>query len=107
MWPIVTQPRLLREAPAEVRFVLGDRHYNTPELHENWDQADRLLVTTKYGRYPHTEAGVQVRRLFHKRRSIAMENFSEHFTGLFDGHGQVPDLSPHRYTTLRASSHLC
>ena len=26
-------PHLLREVPAEVRFVLGDRHYNTPDLH--------------------------------------------------------------------------
>jgi hypothetical protein len=83
-------PALLREVPAEVRFVLGDRHYNTPELHENCDQADRVLVTTKYGRYPHTDDGVEVRRVFHKLRSIAMENFNEHFKGIFDGHGQVP-----------------
>ena len=83
-------PALLREVPAEVRFVLGDRHYNTPELREDCDQADRLLVTTKYGRYPHTDAGVEVRRIFHKLRSLAMENFNEHFKGIFDGHGQVP-----------------
>ena len=83
-------PGLLREVPAEVRFVLGDRHYNTPELRENCDQADRLLVTTKYGRYPHTDDGVQVRRIFHKLRSIAMENFNELIFGIFDGHGQVP-----------------
>jgi hypothetical protein len=83
-------PELLREVPAEVRFVLGDRHYNTPDLHENCEQADRLLVTTKYGRYPHTDDGVEVRRIFHKLRSIAMENFNEHFKGIFDGHGQVP-----------------
>src|SRR5947208_5756382 len=48
-------PELLREVPAEVRFILGDRHYNTPELHEICAQDDRLLVTTKYGRYPHTD----------------------------------------------------
>jgi len=83
-------PALLREVPAEVRFVLGDRHYNTPELHENCDQADRLLVTTKYGCSPHTDDGVEVRRLVHKLRSIAMENFNEHFKGIFDAHGQVP-----------------
>jgi len=83
-------PTLLREVPAAVRFVLGDRHYNTPDLHELGDLAGRLLVTTKYGRYPHTDAGVEVRRLFHKLRSIAMENFNEHFKGIFDGHGQVP-----------------
>jgi hypothetical protein len=75
-------PELLREVPAEVRFVLGDRHYNTPELHETCKQADRVLVTTKYGRYPHTDDGVEVRRVFHMLRSIAMENFNEHFKGL-------------------------
>jgi len=83
-------PALLREVPAEVRFVLGDRHYNTPDLHEECEQADRLLVATQYGRYPHTDDGVEVRRVFHKLRSIAMENFNEHFKGIFDGHGQVP-----------------
>ncbi len=83
-------PLLLQEVPAKVRFVLGDRHYNTPELHELCERDDRLLVTTKYGRYPHTDEGVEVRRIFHKLRSIAMENFNEHFKGIFDGHGQVP-----------------
>jgi hypothetical protein len=83
-------PALLSEVPAEVRFVLGDRHYNTPDLHECCEQAGRLLVTTKYGRYPHTDDGVEVRRVFHKLRSVAMENFNEHFKGIFDGHGQVP-----------------
>jgi hypothetical protein len=67
-------PALLSEVPADVRFVLGDRHYNTPELHTNCDQMDRLLVTTKYGRYPHSDDGVEARRLFHKLRSTAMEN---------------------------------
>ena len=33
---------------------------------------------------------MEVRRIFHKLRSIAMENFNEHFKGIFDGHGQVP-----------------
>lgn len=83
-------PELLREVPAEVRFVLGDRHYNTPELRETCEQDDRLLVATKYGSYPHTDDGVEVRRIFHKLRSLSIENFNEHFKGIFDGHGQVP-----------------
>src|SRR5436305_12881687 len=62
-------PALLREVPAEVRFVLGDRHYNTPDLHAFCEQADRLLVATKYGRYPHTDDGVEVRRVSHTLRS--------------------------------------
>jgi hypothetical protein len=75
-------PALLREVPTEVRFVLGDRHYNTPDLHAFCTQVDRLLVTTRYGRYPHIDEGVEVRRVFHKLRSRAMENFNEHFKGL-------------------------
>lgn len=83
-------PALLREVPADVRFILGDRHYNTPDLHELCERDNRLLVTTNYGRYPHTDDGVEVRRIFHKLRSVAIENFNEHFKGIFDGHGQVP-----------------
>jgi len=83
-------PELLREVPVEVRFVLGDRHYNTPELRALCEQDDRLLVASQYGRYPHTDEGVEVRRIFHKLRSVAIENLNEHFKSIFDGHGQVP-----------------
>jgi len=99
-------PDLLREGPSEVRFVLGDLHYNTPDLHSLCEQDERLLVTTKYGRYPHTDDGVEVRRIFHTHRSLAMENFHEHFKGIFDGHGQVPDLWLTRHPTLRVRSYL-
>ena len=94
-------PELLQEVPAEVRFVLGDRHYNVPELWCFCQQQNRFLVATHYGRYPHTDAGVEVRRIFHKLRSAAIENFNEHFKGIFDGHGQVPDLWVDRDPTLR------
>ena len=42
------------------------------------------------GAYPHTDDGAHVRSLLHKTRSIAIENFNEHFKGIFDGHGPVP-----------------
>jgi hypothetical protein len=100
-------PALPSRVPAEVRFVLGDRHYNTPDLHECCEQADRLKVPTKYGRYPHTDDGVEVRRVFHKLRSVAMENFNELIFGIFDGHGQVPDLWLARYPTLCFGGDLC
>ena len=83
-------PALLRELPAAARFVLGDLHYNAPNVQESCDQTGRILVTTQYGPYPHTGDGVEVRRLFHKLRSLAIENFNEQFKGIFDGHGQVP-----------------
>lgn len=83
-------PALIYELPPDARFVLGDLHYNAPNVREVCEQTGRLLVTTEYGPYPHTDAGVEVRRIFHKLRSLAIENFNEHFKGIFDGHGQVP-----------------
>ena len=83
-------PRLLADLPAEVRFVLGDRHYNAPEVRAACDRSGRALVTSQYGRYPHSGAGVEVRRVFHKLRSTAIENFNEQFKGIFDAHGPVP-----------------
>ena len=81
---------LIPELPEEVRFVLGDRHYNAPNVHQLCEESERILVTTKYGKYPHTDDGVEVRRIFHKLRSLAIENFNEQFKGIFDIHGQVP-----------------
>ena len=81
---------LLPELPIEARFVLGDRHYNAPNVRQACEQTGRLLVATHYGAYPHTDVGVEVRRIFHKLRSLAIENFNEHFKGIFAAHGQVP-----------------
>ncbi len=83
-------PDLLCRIPAEVRFVLGDKHYNDSALHDLSAEDNRCLVTTQSGRYPHTDDGVEVRRIFHKLRSTAIENFNEQFKGIFDGHQQVP-----------------
>lgn len=70
--------------------MLGDRHYNTPELRDQCDEDGRILITSRYGRYPHTDDGVEVRRIFHKLRSLTNENLNEQFKGIFDAHGQVP-----------------
>jgi hypothetical protein len=86
-------PALLRELPAEARFVLGNLHYNAPNAQECCNQARRILATTRYGPNPHTGDGVEVRRMFHKVRSTVIENFDEQFKGIFDGHGQVPTKS--------------
>jgi hypothetical protein len=85
-----TAPRLLKVLPPTVRFVLGDTNYQDPALHQACATADRLLVATRRGRYPHTDDGVEVRRVFHKLRSLAIENFNEQFKGIFDVHGSVP-----------------
>jgi hypothetical protein len=81
---------LLDELPLDARYVLGDLHYNAPNVQDACDRAGRTLVTTRYGPYPHTDDGVDVRRVFHKLRSAAIENFNEHFKGIFDCHGAVP-----------------
>ncbi len=83
-------PELLCRIPAEVRFVLSDQHYNTPELHELCAEDERCLVTTQRGGYPHRDEGVEVRRILHKLRSSTIETFNEQFKGMFDGHAQVP-----------------
>ncbi len=83
-------PQLLEDLPAEARFVLGDRHYNAPEVRAVCDRTDRVLVTSQYGRYPHTDDGVEVRRVLHKLRSLAIENFNGQFKGIFDVQGAVP-----------------
>jgi hypothetical protein len=83
-------PRLLDEVSLDARFVLGDTHYNDPAVREHCFGAGRLLVATRRGAYPHTDDGVEVRRVFHKLRSLAIENFNGQFKGIFDAHGSVP-----------------
>jgi transposase len=83
-------PALLATLPEEVSAVLGDQHYNDPALVALVARAGQLLITTKRGAYPHTDDGVEVRRLFHQLRSHAIENFNGQFKALFDCGGAVP-----------------
>ena len=55
-------------------MVLGDTHDNDPVVRDHCAGTGRLLVATRRGRYPHTDPGVEVRRVFHKLRSVAIEN---------------------------------
>ena len=81
---------LLPELPAEVRYILGDQHYNDPTIDAACAVAGWTVVATRRGPYPHTDAGVGVRRILHELRSRAIENLNEQFKGIFDAHGQVP-----------------
>jgi hypothetical protein len=83
-------PRLLSELPPEAHFVLGDTAYADPELSQGCAAVGRILITPRRGAYPHADEGVEVRRIFHKLRSLAIENCNDQVTGLFDSHGQVP-----------------
>jgi Transposase DDE domain len=79
---------LLRELRAEVRCILGDRHYKAPNARTACEAEDRILIASRYRSSSHVDGGVEVRRLFHQLRSRAMENFNEHFKGIFDTHMQ-------------------
>lgn len=81
---------LLPELPPEVRYVLGDQHYNDPAIRAACAAEGREVVATRRGKYPHRDDGVGVRRVFHELRSRAIENLNEQFKGIFDAHGQVP-----------------
>jgi hypothetical protein len=83
-------PLLLTQLPAAVRYVLGDQHYNTPDLRTECARHNRELVATRRGPYPHTDGGVEVRRVFHKLRSQAIEPFNGLFKNLFEWGGQMP-----------------
>ena len=83
-------PRLLPELPSDLGFLLGDTNYNDPDLRARCADDQRELVTTRRGPYPHTDGGVEVRRIFHALRSQAIETFNGQFKGIFDCGGQVP-----------------
>jgi hypothetical protein len=76
--------------PSAVRSVLGDQHDPDPALDAAGAQAGQTVVATRRGPSPHTDDGVGVRRLWHERRSRAIEPLTEQCKGIFDAHGQVP-----------------
>ena len=81
---------LVPELPPDVRFLLGDQHYKDSDLDQLCAQNNCLVIAPQGGPYPHTDDGVEVRRILHKLRSITIENFNEQFKGIFETHGQVP-----------------
>ena len=84
-------PLLIEELPDQARFVLGDTHYNAPNVREACLTRGMFLVASgRRGPYPHTDAGVEVRRILHRLRHVAIENLNEHFKSLFEAHGPVP-----------------
>lgn len=68
--------KLLTELPAEVRYVLGDTHYNDPQVRAACHTRGIELVATRRGAPPHRDGGVEVRRIFHKLRSQSIEPFN-------------------------------
>ncbi len=86
-------PLVLQQLPPEVRFVLGDTHYNAPKIREECQLRGQTLIAPGYGCYPRPEEAnnsQEVRSFFHKLRSITIENFNQQFKSLFDAHRTVP-----------------
>ena len=81
---------LICQLPHEVRYVLGDNHFNVPELRKQCELNDCLLVASRREPYPHTDTGVDVRRIFHISRHQAIEPFNGLFKNIFEWGGQVP-----------------
>lgn len=83
-------PLLIEALPEQARYVLGDKSYDALDLKKRCLEEGRFLVSPKRGPYPHTDSGVEVRRILHLLRHRAIENLNEHFKALFDSHGSVP-----------------
>ena len=83
-------PALLRQLPSEVRYILGDTHYHTPDLRLVCEGRGCWLVASRRGKHPHSDSGVEVRRSFHKLRSQRIEPFNGLCKNGFEWGGQVP-----------------
>jgi hypothetical protein len=83
-------PRLLEQLPPEVRSVLGDTHYNDPELRRQCHRRGCELVATRRGSHPHDAGGVAVRKVFHQLRSKAIEPFNGLFKNVFEWRVKMP-----------------
>lgn len=87
------QKRFDQDGPslrAPRRRISGQNHATSPTLRDVCAATGRVLVATKRGAYPHTDDGVEVRRVFHQLRSHAIENFNSQFKGIFDCGSHVP-----------------
>jgi hypothetical protein len=73
-----------------VRYILGDTHYNDPDLRLLCEQDERWLIATHKGTHARTDDGAPVRQFFHRLRSQAIEPFNGLFKNIFEWQGQVP-----------------
>ncbi len=83
-------PVLLAQLPGDVRFGLGDTHYNDPTLRQQCHRRGCDLVATRRGPYPHGDGGVEVRKVFHRLRSQAIEPFNGLYKNVFEWRVKMP-----------------
>ena len=74
----------------EARFVLGDSHYNALRTYVRLALRESASWWPAGGGLPaHTDAGVEVRRVFHRLRHVSIESFNGHLKVIFEAHGSV------------------
>jgi hypothetical protein len=83
-------PLLLAQLPGEVRYVLGDTQYYDPELRQQCHRRGCDLIATRRGSYPHRDGGAEVRKVFHKLRSQAIEPFNGLYKNVFEWRVKMP-----------------
>ena len=83
-------PLLWAQLPGDVRDVLGDTPYNDPKLRQHCHRRGCELVATRRGPYPHRDGGVEVRKVFHKLRSQAIEPFNGLYKNIFEWRVKMP-----------------
>lgn len=81
---------MLADLPPEVRFVMGDSHYNSAPVRMACEEADRSLVASNRSKRPRTDDGVSVRRILHSLRHHAIENYNALYKSIFDLGRPVP-----------------
>ena len=83
-------PWLLMHLPGAVRYVLGDTPDHDPERRQQCHRRKCALVATRRGPYPPCDGGAEVRQIFHKLRSQAIEPFNGLFKNVFEWRMQMP-----------------
>jgi hypothetical protein len=83
-------PLLLAQLPGEGRYGLGDTHDNDPKLRQQCHRRGGELVATRRGAHPHRDGGVEVRKVFHKRRSQAIAPFNGLYKNVFEWQVKMP-----------------
>ena len=81
---------LVQELSDDVLYCLGDKHYRGEDFRAYCRLTGRILITPRSGTYPHKDAGAEVRKVFHKLRSQAIEPFNGLFKTIFEWRGEVP-----------------
>ena len=93
-------PWLLKPRPGETRDGLGDTHDNDLRLRPQCHRWGCELVATRRRPSPHGDGGVEVRKIFHKLRSHAIEPFNGLFKNVFDWRVKMPVKGLQRWQLL-------